>query len=134
MAFEKPLLIQTFTAASAMDSASMQFCLVKMDANGACHLCTSTTDLTLGVLQNLPSRGQLAEVLMLGISKVRVSGTDLAVGVQIATDATARAVLATAGTATTNFPVGRVIAIDAADNDTGLVSCAINTLNLSRGA
>lgn len=134
MAFEKPLLINTFTAASDMSAASMQFCFVEMDSSGNCHLANAATDLPLGVLQNLPSRGQLAEVLVLGVSKVRAGGTDLSVGALIGVDSTSRAAALTVGSgaSTASYVAGRVIQIDASDNDGALVTANINCLTLNR--
>lgn len=134
MAFEKPLLTNGFTAASAMDSASMQFCLVKLNADGTVNLCTAATDIPIGVLQNMPSRGQLAEVGMLGISKVRVGAADLSGGELLSVDSTSRAAANAAGTGTTAYVIGRCILIDNADNDAALVTATIDCLAPNRGA
>ena len=135
MAFEKPILIQTFTAASTMSAASQQFILVKLDssADAKCHPCTAVTDIPIGVLQNLPAVGELAEVMVLGVSKVRVGATDLSAGVQICTDTTSRAAVYTPGTTSSNaYNIGRVISLDATDNDAALVTCLVNCINLNR--
>jgi len=129
MAFEKPVLIQSFTAASAMTNSTNQFSLVKQSSTGTVLPCSAATDVPLGVLQNLPDIGQEAMVLMLGISKVRVGATDITLAsyALIATDATGRAALASGAAGSQTYCVGRVIMTDAADNDAALVTAAINT-------
>lgn len=110
----------------------MQYCFVKLATSGEVHLCTAVTDEPVGVLQNLPSRGQQAEVMVIGVSKVRAGATDLAVAAKIGVDATSRAAALTLGTgaSTTTFCVGRVIQIDAADNDASTgVSAFINCMS-----
>lgn len=135
MAFEKPVLIQSFTAASAMSNASFQFSLVRQVAGDMlCVPCSATTDYPLGVLQNLPGQGQQAEVLMLGISKVRVGATDIAAvtASYLACDATGRAMVVAYGTNTAAFVIGRVLQIDNVDNDGAIVTALINTLGSPR--
>src|SRR3990167_1935816 len=79
MAFEKALLVQTFTAASDMTAASCQYGFVKFAASAETVLpCTGITDIPVGVLQNQPEQGQCAEVAIFGISKLRVGATDIA--------------------------------------------------------
>lgn len=132
MAFEKPILIQSFTAASDMSAATNQYCLVEMDSSGNVHLAGAATDKAVGVLQNLPERGEQAEVMVLGISKVRAGATDLAVDALIGVDSTARAAALTPGTSTAAFVIGRVIHVDASDNDGALVTALINCINICR--
>jgi hypothetical protein len=134
MAFEVPVLIHSFTAASDMSAVTAQYTLVRQAPNGHVHPCTAVTDIPIGVLQNTPERGKLAEVMLLGISKVRVGATDISTaGFLLGVDATSRAAAIVAGTATTTFVVGRVLA-DSGDNDGSLLTAAINCLSLARGA
>lgn len=140
MAFEKPLLIQTFTAASDMNASTQQFTLVKFaDSTGNVVPCTAVADLPIGVLQNLPRQGELAEVCLLGITKIRVDATDVtdvsATSGLIGVSASARATILGApgvGAQTTAYCLGRVINVDAADNDGALITAAINCINLGR--
>lgn len=133
MAIQKHLLAQGFTASSDMSAASMQFCFVELNAAGGVNLCDATTDAPIGVLQNTPTRGQTAEVCLAGISKVRVAGVDVAVGNLIGVDATGRAIALTSGTSTGFFIAGRIVSVDAADNDGALVSALISP-SLARNA
>jgi hypothetical protein len=140
MAFEKPLLIQSFTAASDMTASTQQFTLVKFaDSTGNVVPCTAVADLPIGVLQNLPRQGEQAEVCVLGITKIRVDATDItdvsATSGLLGVSASARATVLGApgvGAQTTAYCIGRVINVDAADNDGGLTTAAINCINLGR--
>lgn len=134
MAFEKPLLMHSFKAASDMSASTQQFILVKIAAEGLCCPCTAASDIPIGVLQNLPARNETAEVMINGISKLRAGGTDLAVGALIGTDTTSRAVAYVAGgTGTASYIVGKVLSIDAADNDGALVTATVSCLSATRG-
>ena len=133
MAFEIPVQILSFTAASAMSASTEQFCLVKLSSTGTAHLCTAITDKPIGVLQNSPARGELAEVMVLGVTKLRAN-VDLAVDDLVGAATTGRAAVYVAGTTgTSSYIVGRVIAVDAADNDGRVVTAAVNCLSPTRG-
>lgn len=132
MAFEIPVQILSFTAASALSATSQQFCFVALVAGGVVP-CTGITDKPIGVLQNSPARGELADVLVLGVTKLRAN-VDLAVDDLVGTAANSRAAVYTAGgTGTSSYICGRVIAIDNADNDGRVVTAAINCLSPTRG-
>ena len=70
MAYENTMgsVVQTFEAAA--DLSAKQYYLVKLDANGKVVVCAATSDVPVGVLQNKPTSGQAAEVLVCGVSKV----------------------------------------------------------------
>ena len=68
-------IVATFEAGA--DLSGDQFKIVKLDANGNVIRCAATTDLAIGVLQNKPTSGQAATVLIAGISKV-VANTNFA--------------------------------------------------------
>jgi hypothetical protein len=127
----KNLETQSFTAASAMTSASAQFCVVKLVATGVCP-CDANTDVPVGVLQNSPGLGEPAIVALAGQTKLRAAGTDIAAGARVASDSTGRAVTVVAGTSTGFYPVGQVLFIDATVNAGGLVSAVIDCRNPSR--
>lgn len=137
MAFEVPVLNHSLVAASDMSASTNQYILVKLSAGGTVLPCAAATDLPIGVLQNLPTQGKLAEIMLLGISKIRVGATDVVTpGFLLSTDSTGRAAAIVAGTATTSYIVGRVLATDtsAADNDGALLTAAVNFINIARGA
>ena len=69
MAIEIPVLKPGIFTASA-DLSGKQFYFVKLSGAGTVTVCAAATDVPIGVLQNKPTSGQAAEVMMLGISKV----------------------------------------------------------------
>jgi hypothetical protein len=137
----KHLQTQTYTAATSMSAASLQFCFVKeigVAADGVTPTVgpvTANTDVPLGVLQNSPGSGEMAIVALAGFTKVRVGATDLTGLPRIASDATGRAIAIVAGTSPGFYAAGRIVlTLDAADNDGGLASATINLLNPVRNA
>jgi hypothetical protein len=131
MAFEKPLVIHSFTAASDMIAATLQYTLVKLLSGETVVTCASATEVPIGVLQNLPKQGQQAEVMVLGITKIRVGTTDIAGASNafVAVDTNGRAVLASGSAGSQTYILGRVIQVDATDNDGALVTAIINCIN-----
>jgi hypothetical protein len=134
MANEKPLFTHSFVAASDMSSSSAQYRFVTLAANGRAHLCAATTNVVLGVLQNQPALGEVAEVMLIGVSKVRVGAADIASGALVGTGADGRALtLAVGTTGTAQYVAGRVIdAVASEDNDGALVSVLVNTMAPTR--
>lgn len=130
MAYEKPLLMHSRIAAA--DLSAKQYYFVKLDSSGNVDVCSGATDRPYGVLQNAPTSGQAAEVMLAGISKVSSDGT-IAVGALIGTSGDGQADSKTAGTDTTEYVVGQHIGTAAAAaGDT--ITCTINCLNPHRGA
>jgi hypothetical protein len=121
----KHLQCVTLSAASALSAASQQFTFVNQVAAGVVP-ATAATDLPIGVVQNSPNRGEPALVAYKGITKLRVGGADVAVAARIGTDATGRAIALTAGTSTGYHVLGRILYIDASDNDGALVTAIVD--------
>lgn len=72
MAYENPLLMKTFKAAE--DMSSYQFHFVTQSDFETVKLMDNATDVPIGILQNTPSAaGQIAEVMILGISKCKAN-------------------------------------------------------------
>lgn len=88
MAYEIPG--RTITLEAAADLSSNQFHFVGVDSNGKAALAiTSTGDGdVLGILQNKPSLGQAASIMIDGVSKVVAAGSTLAAG-DLCTNSTA---------------------------------------------
>lgn len=128
MAVEKDHVVTlSLTAASDMSFATAQFCFVTMPTSGTgdtCHLCTATTDMPIGVLQNRPARGEVAEVLCVGVTKLRANADLSSIGGLLGTSASARAAALTTASSGA-FPVARLISIDNADNDGRLVTALL---------
>lgn len=74
MAIEQAGLHIGFMDAAA-DLSAKQFYLLKVAANGTVDLQTSAGGAILGVLQDKPISGQVANVMVAGVSKVRAGGT-----------------------------------------------------------
>lgn len=77
MAYQKGGLILNFEAAA--DLSAKQFRAVKMATGGKVDVFSGATDVPIGILQNKPTAGQTAEVMVFGVSKVD-SDAALAVG------------------------------------------------------
>ena len=130
MAIEIPVLKPGIFTASA-DLSGKQFYFVKLSGAGTVTVCAAATDVPIGVLQNKPTSGQAAEVMMLGISKVS-SDAALSRGNLIGTSGDGQADAKTPGTDTTEYVVGQVIEASTAAG--GLATAAINCLTPVRAA
>ena len=58
------------TLEAAADLSSSQYLFVKTDADGKVNLCTAITDRPIGVLQNKPTSGQAAAVMVVGCTQI----------------------------------------------------------------
>lgn len=125
MAFEgpQPVRLPGFTAAA--DLSGKQFHFVKLSGAGQVTACSAATDVPVGVLQNKPTAGQAAEVVVVGVTKVS-SDAALARGDLIGTSADGQADKKVPGTDTTEYVVGQVITASGAAGGlaTALVNCA----------
>lgn len=125
MAYEISNYSVKITLPAAADLSTKQYFFVKIDSSGNAALCSGATDRPIGVLQNNPTAGQAAEVLVVGGTKV-VASASLDEGVLIGTTSAGKAGAKTPGTDTTNYVVGTVILASGADNQilTAVVNCA----------
>lgn len=130
MAYEIPVLMHSRRAAG--DLTAKQYHFVKLDSNGDVVICAGATDVPYGVLQNAPDEGETAEIMLLGISKVKADGT-IAVGALIGTSADGQADSKTVSTDSTEYAVGRYIGTAAAAA-ADVITCTINCLNPHRAA
>lgn len=99
MAYEIPVLIVAFEAAA--DLSAKQYRVMKMATGGKVDVFSGATDVPVGILQNKPTAGQTAEVMLLGISKVD-SDAALAVGDILAGQTDGQLEVVDAG----DYPVG----------------------------
>jgi len=123
----KILLQNALLAGADLSAATLQFSMVKLSA-GAVVPVAATTDVPYGVLLNSPKSGEVAEVALLGLTKIRVGATDIAAAAAIGYDAAGRAVTVASGSRI----VGAIESISNADNDGALATASINFLSLSR--
>lgn len=124
MAFEVNIYSQTRQAAS--DLSAKQYYFVKLDTAGRVALCSATTDVPYGILQNKPGSLEPATVMRVGISRLVAGGT-LGIGGLVGTDADGKGTLVTSGTTgTVAYPVARAEEVAAADGN--IIAVAINAL------
>lgn len=119
------------TFVSAGDLSALQFTFVKMATGGLIAAVAAATDIPVGVLQNAPTAGQEAEVLLAGVTKL-VAGGALDTDVLVGTTSAGRAVVNTAGTSTTLYVAGRLLTAAGANGD--IVTAAIDCIAPGRGA
>lgn len=92
------------------DLSSSQYCFVKVNSSGQAILCSSAGEAIAGVLQNKPTSGQVAQIAVAGVSKVKVgSGGALTAGDLVATDGSALAKTAVKTTVSGANTVGSAV-------------------------
>lgn len=108
------------------DLSAKQFYFVKVDSStGKAVVCDAATDRPVGVLQNTPTSGQAAEIVVAGLTKVS-SNAGLTAGNLIGTSSDGQADAKTPGTDTTEYVVGQMLTTTGAADVIGsaLVNCA----------
>ena len=125
MAYEINNYSLKITLVAGADLSSAQYKFVEIGTGGVVTVCNGATDKPIGVLQNAPTSGQEAEVVVAGGTKV-VASAALSVGTLIGTDNAGKADAKVPGTDTTEFVVGTVIFAAGADGEiaTAVVNCA----------
>lgn len=119
----------TFTAGE--DLSAKQYHFVKIDnGDGDVVAVSAATDRPIGVLQNTPTSGQAAEVLIVGGTKIEAGGS-ASFGQPLFTSSSATAVtLAYGTTASAAFSVGTFIENAAAG---AITTAVIDCANAARG-
>lgn len=130
MAVEGMVALKDSRVAGA-DLSAAQYKFVEMGSDGTVTVCNAVTDVPYGVLQNNPVSGAMAEIVIIGLTKVS-SDAGLTAGALIGTSADGQAAAYVAGTDTTKYIVGLVRngTSNAAEMATAVVNCAAP----SRGA
>lgn len=99
MAYEISNYSVKVTLVAASDLSSNQYNFVKIDSDGKAAAISATTDRAIGILQNDPTAGQEAEVLVVGGSKL-VAGGAITEGALVGTSAAGKgSALTASGTA-----------------------------------
>ena len=112
------------TLVAGADLSAAQYKFVKLNSSGQAVAIAAATDLPIGVLQNAPTSGQEAEVLIAGGTKLVLGGTVAAAGV-VSPNASGAGVAITTGTDTTKHAVGQAITGGASGEIiTAVISCA----------
>jgi len=125
MAYEISNYSVKVTLVAASDLSAKQYHFVKLDSSGKAAAIAANTDRAIGVLQNAPTAGQEAEVLVVGGTKL-VAGEAVAEGAVLSTTSAGKADSITVGTATTQYILGTSLTEVAADGEyvTAVVNCA----------
>ncbi len=123
MAFEFSNYSVKITRVAGADLSALQYTFVKLSTTDTVVTCTAATDIPIGVLQNAPTSGQEAEVLIVGGTKL-AAGATIAIGnILGTTSAGAASVLTTSDT--TKFVLGTAISGGAsAEIITAVINCA----------
>ena len=113
------------------DLSAKQFCFVELDAgDGTVKAVNAATDRPIGVLQNTPASGQIAEITVVGGTKVEAGGT-ASVGQPVFANASGLAVtLAFGSTGSAAYVVGTFLE-DAASG--AITTAVIDCANAGRG-
>jgi hypothetical protein len=131
MAYEISYYSVKVTLVAGADLSTKQYTFVKLDSSGQAVAASGATDIPVGVLQNAPTSGQEAEVLIVGGTKI-VAGAAIGEGALVGTSAAGKAVALVAGTDTTKYVVGTLLTESAADGN--IVTAVINCANPGRAA
>jgi hypothetical protein len=121
----------SFTRVAGADLSSSQYYYVKLSTTDTVIVCAAATDVPIGILQNAPTSGQDATIMVTGISKVN-SNAALSIGDAIGTAADGQADAKVAGTDTTEYAVGVVLEASGAAGE--LATATVNCLNPHRAA
>jgi hypothetical protein len=131
MAYEISNYSVKVSLVAGADLSTKQYTFVKLDSSGQAVAASGATDIPIGVLQNAPTSGQEAEVLIVGGTKI-VAGAAIGEGALVGTSAAGKAVALVAGTDTTKYVVGTLLTESAADGN--IVTAVINCANPGRAA
>jgi hypothetical protein len=124
MAYEISNYSVKVTLVAGADLSSKQYHFVKLNSSGQAVVVAAATDLPIGILQNAPTSGQEAEVLVAGGSKLVLGGTVAAAGV-VSTSSAGAGVAIAHGTDTTKFALGQALTGGASGEIvTVVVACA----------
>jgi hypothetical protein len=125
-AYEIPGFKFSPKAGADLSAAANQYKFVKLDANGDVVAIAAATDIPIGVLQNLPTSGQEAEVMVDGITKLQADAA-ISVGAIIGTSADGQADVKVLGTDLTEHVVGVALTPAAAAGNyfSALIRCGI---------
>lgn len=132
MAYEISNYAVKVTLVAAADLSSNQYNFVKLDSSGKAAAVTATTDRPIGILQNAPTSGQEAEVLVVGGSKL-VAGGAITEGAVVGTSAAGKgSALTIGGTSGTAFYIlGTSLTEVSAAN--ALTTVVVNCASAARG-
>lgn len=122
MAFDQPkAIIGYWPAAGNYSSATAQYRLVRLTTSNTVRLTTLVTHVPVGVLQNTPASGAMAEVMIYGFSKVRFgTAHKLISNMSKITASTLGLGFAGHSTNLTRYTLGRCVGGSLTSNTTGI--------------
>ena len=129
MAYEYGSALKISLVAGA-DLSTFQYCFVGLNASGQAVALVNATDVPVGVLQNKPVSGSIAEITVIGVSKL-VADVVIApgnvIGVGVATTPKGRATTKAA----TNTQVGQALSAGGAAGTifSALINCVAPAKN-----
>jgi hypothetical protein len=124
MAYEISNYSVKVTLVAGADLSALQYTFVKLNSSGQAIAVAAATDLPIGILQNAPTSGQEAEVLVAGGSKLVLGGTVAAAAV-VGTSSAGAGVAIVHGTDTTKYALGQAVTGGASGEIvTVVVACA----------
>lgn len=113
------------TLTAAADLSGKQFHFVKLASATTVNVCSAITDKPIGVLQNTPTSGGVAEICIFGITKV-VADATYSAGAVLGTSNDGQAKAIVAGTDVTQYALGQAIEAGVAGN---IVTMFLNPSN-----
>ena len=124
MAYEFSNYSVKVTLVAGADLSAKQYNFVKLNSSGQAVAVAAITDIPVGVLQNAPTSGQEAEVLIVGGTKL-VASEAITLPAFLSTASAGKADKI-AVTDTTQYVVGSAVTAAAADGDvfTAVINCA----------
>jgi hypothetical protein len=125
MAYEISNNAVKITRVAGADLSSLQYTFVKQNSSGQVIAVAAATDIPIGVLQNNPTSGQEAEVLVLGGSTLKAGATiTLGTHFVLGTTSAGAATPLTPGTDTTKYVLGVPLATAASgDIMSAIIDC-----------
>lgn len=124
MAYEISNYSVKVSLVAAADLSSSQYKFVKLDSAGKVVAVAAATDRPIGVLQNNPTSGNVAEVLVSGGTKLVLGGT-VTEGAIVSPNSSGAGVAIVAGTDTTKYICGTALTEGASGEIiTAVISCA----------
>jgi hypothetical protein len=126
MAYEISNSAVKITRVAGADLSALQYTFVKQNSSGQVIAVAAATDVPLGVLQNNPTSGQEATILVTGGTKLKAGATiTLGTHFVFGTTSTGTATPLAPGTDTTKYILGVPLATAASgDIMSAIVNCA----------
>lgn len=126
MAYEISNYSVKVTLVAGADLSALQYTFVKLNSSGEAIAVAAATDVPIGVLQNAPTSGQEAEVLVVGGTKLVASASaTLGTALNLGTTAAGRAATL-AVSDTTKYVLGVYVTAPGGNGEicTAIINCA----------